>query len=687
MQLAQALPSFEATRSGHKVSDIALLDREGVPIQTLRLDKQQRVLPWVSLAEVSPALLRAMLYSEDRRFYEHSGVDWSAVASSAWANLWNSRTRGASTLSMQLVGLLEQDLARPREGRSPAQKVSQLWLAGRLEAQWSKAQILEAYLNRVPLRGDLIGVPAAALALFDKSPAGLDAREAALLAALLRAPNAKPALVAQRACVLLQVQGLGKDCAGLEPQAQAALQRRGGMPPGEQLAPHYARLVLRREGPNAQRSSLSAALQRQALALLRQQLGELQGHQVEDGAVIVLDNASGAVLAWVGSSGSGFSDAPEVDAVLARRQPGSTLKPFVYELALERRLITAASLLDDSPAQIQTGNGLYLPQNYDKRFRGWVSARTALGNSLNVPAVRVGAMLGADPLAERLNALGLKLAEPGGYYGAALALGSADVSLLALANAYRTLANGGVYSAVALPGAEPARRRVAEAGASFIVTQMLADNNARALTFGLDSALATSGFAAVKTGTSKDMRDNWCVGFSDRFTVGVWVGNASGEAMHQVSGVSGAAPVWAGLMRWLHRDRPSRPPLPPAGVLALKTQFEAAREADRMEWFLAGSELARVQATAEVQSLAAQGIKSPRDGSVYALDPDIPPRAQRLRFEGEAGVWQLDGRRLGQGAALSWAPMPGRHELRLLSDSGKLIQSVRFEVRGASLRR
>jgi penicillin-binding protein 1C len=269
-----------------------------------------------------------------------------------------------------------------------------------------------------------------------------------------------------------------------------------------------------------------------------------------------------------------LSDAAQVDGVTARRQPGSTLKPFIYELAFERRLITPASLLDDSPAQIATTNGLYLPQNYDKDFKGWVSARTALGASLNVPAVRVGAMLGPDTLLARLNALGLALPESGGYYGHALALGGADVTLLALTNAYRSFANGGVFTPVALRSTIANPQRVADAGAVYLVTDILADNAARARTFGLDSALVTGGFAAVKTGTSKDMRDNWCIGFTDRYTVGVWVGNASGEAMHHVSGVSGAAPIWQALVRQLHQGQPSRRPLMPAGVVAEAVAME-----------------------------------------------------------------------------------------------------------------
>ena len=677
---AQALPGFAEFRSSHKVSDPLLLDRHGEPLQSLRLDKNRRALPWVPLAQMSPALLRALLLSEDRRFYEHSGVDWGAVAASAWGNLWNERTRGASTLTMQLAGLMDADLARPAAGRSATQKLGQAFSAKRLEASWSKAQILEAYLNSVPFRGELVGIAALSQTLFGKRPDGLDAQEGAIAASLLRAPNAKPSVVAQRACAVLKEQGLS--CAGVEGQLTAALQRRAGMPLGEQLAPHYARQVLRADGPAAQRSSLDGRLQRLAVATLKRQLAELGGRNVEDGAVLVLDNASGAVLAWVGSSGGSLSTAPELDFVLARRQPGSTLKPFVYQLALEKRLITAASLLDDSPAQLSTGHGLYLPQNYDRSFRGWVSARAALGNSLNVPAVRLGAMLGADALFERLNSWGLALPESGGYYGDSLALGSPDVSLLALTNAYRALANGGRWGPV--PGRP--QRRVADAASAFIVSDMLADNSARALTFGLDSELATRGFAAVKTGTSKDLRDNWCVGFSERYTVGVWVGNAGGEPMHGVSGISGAAPVWQALMAYLHRGQPSKAPVAPASLLRQTVAFESGGEPVRPEWFVRGTEQVRMRASAQQDAQQMAGIANPRDGAIYALDPDIPPAAQKIRFEGEPGVWVLDGKRLGRGARLSWAPWPGRHELKLLDSRGQVLQAIKFEVRGATLK-
>ncbi len=656
---AHALPTFDAVQAAHRPSDLLLLDRSGAPLQTMRTDANVRRGAWLPLAEMSPALREAVRLSEDQRFWQHSGVDWRSLAAAAWANAWNTRTRGASTLTMQLAGLLDGGLARPAGGRSLIGKLGQATAAIALETQWSKTQVLEAYLNLVPLRGDSVGVPAAAWGLFGKAPSGLDGAEAAILAALLRAPNADAAEVTRRACALLQQQGDG--CTGLATSTAQAFARRPGAAPGEALAPHFARAWL--AAGNGPRTTLDAPLQRAAVALLRQQLAELHGRAVEDGAVLVLDNASGEVRAWVGSSGP-LSAAADVDAVLARRQPGSTLKPFVYALAFEQRLLTPASVLDDAPLQVAAGSGLYTPQNYDHGFKGLVSARTALASSLNVPAVRVGAMLGQDALFERLQRAGLQLRESAGYHGPALALGSAEVTLLDLTNAYRMLANGGRWSAVrGLGKGAPAPPRQAFAPATaYLVADILADGAARATTFGFDSPLVTRGWAAVKTGTSKDLRDNWCIGFSERYTVGVWVGNAGGAPMHAVSGVAGAAPVWRQLMALLHTGSASRAPAAPAGITRVGAEV-----------FIAGT--LPLQGGAALRRF---GIESPRDGSVLVIDPDIPPAQQRLVFEGAAGQWLLDGRAMGHGSVLHWLPRPGRH--RLQWRSGAASDSVDFEV-------
>ncbi|WP_234413756.1 penicillin-binding protein 1C [Ideonella sp. A 288] len=700
-----AVPGFVEVQQAHRPSDTWFVDRHGEPLQALRTDLQARRGAWLPLAQFSPALRELAVQGEDRRFWTHAGVDWPAAARSAWANAQGrGAVQGASTITMQLAALLDPALDRPSGGRSLGQKLSQVAAARDIEAGWRKPQILEAYLNLVPLRGELVGVPAAAQALFGKHPSGLDRAESALLVALLRAPSAPAARVTDRACALLAAPPRCERVAALAERVLAGRSHAVQSPTriaeprsGEALAPHFARWLSSAPpgvsgGPTI-RTTLDARLQRLARQLLREQLAELQGREVEDGAVLVLDNASGEVLAWVGSSGPGLSEAHEVDAVLARRQPGSTIKPFVYGLAFEQGLLTPASLLGDTPADLDGGSGAFMPRNYDHRYRGWVSARTALASSLNVPTARVADLLGADALFDRLQGFGMALSGTGGHHGLALALGSADVTLLHLANAYRSLANGGLWTPVTGrprgTATAPAPRRVLDTRAAFHVADILADAGARAATFGLDSALVTRGFAAVKTGTSKDMRDNWCIGFTDRYTVGVWVGNAGGAPMRQVSGTQGAAPVWRALVSHLHERQVSRAPRPPAGLVAQALRFEPALEPPRSEWLLAAAPATvplRVQAGEQVVLQRPAGIAHPRDGTVFALDPDMPSPVQRIRFTGEAGQWWLDGRLLGHGPSLAWAPWPGRHRLALKSADGRVVDQVAFEVRGATVR-
>jgi len=727
---AHAVASFDEVKRDFRPSETLVLDRSGELIQRLRTDKAVRRGQWVALPDVSPALRTALVLSEDKRFYEHSGVDWRAVSAAAWGNLWNTKTRGASTISMQLAGLLDEDWRAGAGGRSITQKVGQTVSAQMLEARWRKDQILEAYLNLVPFRGEMVGIDALSRTLFGKAAHGLDEREAAIAAALVRAPNAKAAQVSQRACGVLKVmQAPAKvDCEGLDLFAAAALQRKA-FDASEGVAPHLARrlvatptvraeLVEARAGKQAGTSTssvrtvvstLRAPLQRFAVQTLTQQLRELRGRHVEDGAIVVLDNATGEVLAWVGSSGE-LSDAAEVDGVMALRQPGSTLKPFLYAQAIAEKRITAASLLEDSSSQIQTSGGLYIPQNYDRQFKGLVSARTALGASLNVPAVRTLVMVSPDAFHKQLKAVGLPLKESGDYYGYSLALGSSEVSLLSLTNAYRTLANGGRYSAPSLAkNPKPVFRPALDARAAFIATDIMADPLARARTFGTDSILATRFWTAVKTGTSKDMRDNWAMGFSQRYTVGVWVGNASGAPMWDVSGTSGAAPIWAALMNYLHKTERSRAPAPPAGLVQSRTQFGnqggTPLEAARNEWFIQGTEQAVFAANSgngdfgpakasrsgkkpAAEADAPPRITAPASGTIIALDPDIPPKNQRISFsaEGRGTRWIMDGKEFARGPQAQWLPWPGRHVVQLVDAGGKVADEIRFEVRGAGVR-
>ena len=713
-----ATPSFEEVKSAFQPSDVQILDKNGEWLHSLRTDKTVRRGQWVALADISPALRTAMVLSEDKRFYEHSGVDWRAVSAAAWGNVWNTKTRGASTITMQLAGLMDEDLKNAAGGRSVLQKVGQTVSAQMLERSWRKDQILEAYLNNVPFRGEMVGIDALSRTLFGKAAHGLDDREAAVTAALVRAPNARAAAVAQRACGVFKVMQptVKTDCVGLDLYVTAALQRKE-FDPSSGIAPHVARRVLSADSSRTVTTTLRAPLQRFAVQTLDRQLRELQGRHVEDGAIVVLDNATGAVLAWVGSSGE-FSRAGEVDGVTALRQPGSTLKPFLYAQAIAERRLTAASLLEDAPTHIQTAGGLYIPQNYDHQFKGWVSVRTALGSSLNVPAVRTLVMVSPDAFAKQLKALGLPLKEGGDFYGYSLALGSAEVSLLNLTNAYRSLANGGRFSPTSIifhpePVEGVSANGKASTGlaktvgtsaldprAAYIVSDILSDTNARARTFGTDSVLATRFWSAVKTGTSKDMRDNWAVGYSQRYTVGVWVGNASGSPMWDVSGTTGAAPIWAAVMQFLHKNQPSTAPSVPANLVQTLAQFgqngsqaAPALEATRQEWFLAGTEQSQFAinkiAIQAVNTMATAKITAPISGTIIALDPDIPPNRQRVSFEaqGTSLAWLMDGKPFAKGATTQWLPWPGRHVVQLVDAKGVKLDEIRLEVRGAGVRR
>jgi penicillin-binding protein 1C len=676
---AAAVPSPEQVRNAWRPSDAVLLDRHGVELQSLRIDMTARRLAWVPLDEISPALTRMVLQAEDQRFYEHGGVDLRAIGKAAWDNLFRTRARGASTVTMQLAGLLDPALQSGASGRSWSQKWDQMAAARELEARWSKPQILEAYLNLLTFRGEVQGIAAASQSFFAKAPSGLDDAEAAILASLIRGPNASPATVARRACALAKENSLSVSCDSIRAMALVALAHPQGRA-GASLAPQAARKLLQIPAGRVA-STIDADVQRFVQESLRQQLMALKPRNVNDAAAVVLDNRTGEILAYVGNAGDS-----DVDGVMALRQAGSTLKPFLYELAIEKRLLTAASILDDSPIDISTPAGLYIPQNYDKDFKGYVSVRTSLASSLNVPAVRTLVMTGMDPFYNRLKDLGLdSLTEGADYYGYSLALGSAEVNLLSLTNAYRALANGGVTGPARLleqPAA--AQRRVMDPAAVFVIGDILSDRAARNVTFGLANELATQYWSAVKTGTSKDMRDNWCIGFSQDYTVGVWVGNFDGEPMWDVSGVTGAAPVWRDVMDWLHKDAPRRRPSAPAGVLSLRIAYEPALEPERSEWFVAGTESSKIELVAEPKRVPK--IRYPGNGSIIAIDPDIPPGRQRVFLQAQAAralSWRLDGVVVAPASGeFAWPPVAGMHRLELSDDAGRTVDAIGFEVRG-----
>ncbi|MBF0110785.1 MAG: penicillin-binding protein 1C [Magnetococcales bacterium] len=676
------MPSFAEVRASWRPSDQLLLDRTGTVLHETRVSFRGRRLSWTPLREVSPLALEILVAAEDRRFRHHGGVDWRALMAAFRGRLTGSGRRGGSTITMQLAGLLDHNLAGRAGGRSLGEKWRQMRAAWGLEQTWSKDEILEAYLNRVTFRGEMEGIGTAARGLFDKGADALTRSDGVILASLLRSPNARDAEIVARACRLAARVAPSRPCDAVREDVDRMSRRGRWISPLRSEAPHLARALLKNgDGEGDVVTTLDGDLQRFVRGVLDAELARLAGENVRQAAALVLANKRGTVLAYVGNAPRGEADS-QVDGVQALRQAGSTLKPFLYGLAIEQRRLTAASLLEDAPLDIVTGRGLYVPRNYDDRFMGWVSVRTALASSLNVPAVKALLLTGLDAVVTRLRRLGFSgILERAEFYGPAIALGSVEVRLWQLVNAYRTLANGGMFSQprVRVDQGDGEETRVFSRESAFIIADILADPSARVATFGLDNSLKLPFWSAVKTGTSKGMRDNWCVGFSREWTVGVWVGNFDGEPMHDVSGVSGAAPAWRAVMSYLGGS--GGDPEAPPGVERTRTRFAREEEGTRQEWYVSGTAMTTVERVRQRQG--GVRISYPGTGVIMALDPDIPSARERVLFRMDpfqAGYrWRLDGVILDHG--MGWAPVRGRHFLELLDDQGAVMDHARFEVR------
>lgn len=527
-----------------------VLDRHGALLSERPAPERAR---GEAVAAPPEALARAIIAAEDRRFLDHPGVDPRAILRAAVANLRAGEVvQGGSTLTQQLVRTL---WTRPPGLRG------KLWEAAwavRLELHLTKAEILSAYLNRVYLGGVAYGVDAAARALYDKRPEALSVAEAALIAALPRRPGAldpfrdRAGAKVARDRVLDTMLEVGHLTAEEHRQAlEQPLGLRREPPMGGVW--HLVRRL--NPAPGALRVTLDARLQKDVEALARGMVASLHDKAVSQAAVIVVDRQSAEVLAYVGSVGF---DSPggQVDGVMAPRSPGSALKPFIYQLGLERRDITLASALMDLPQTWTTTHGAWTPTNYDERYHGPILAREALARSLNIPAVRVLEAVGVATLHHRLTALGLTtLAERPDHYGLGLALGDAEVRLDELTAAYLALASGGRARPLVfrVEDPRPVGVQVGSAQAAALILDALDDDSARAGAFGAGSVLEPAFEMAAKTGTSVGWRDNWAFGVTGELVIGVWVGNFDGAPMREVSGITGAAPLLRAVAERAHR--------------------------------------------------------------------------------------------------------------------------------------
>ncbi|PZV10088.1 MAG: penicillin-binding protein 1C [Leptolyngbya sp.] len=736
--MVRSLPYFAPIRASDLVQTqqaAEFTDRNGLPLGTI-LTRDQNHTVSVSLAQVSPPFLQAIVAAEDQRFYHHGALDERAIARSLLEALQAKQiVSGASTITMQLARMLD---GSPRTAQA---KLQEIWTSWRLSAGMSKAEILQAYLNRLPMGSNIYGVEAASRIYFGIPASDLTLAQASLLAAVPNDPNRlNPydhllSLKKRQSYVLDRMVQDGYITRAQSDRAYTEATALQSRQQGIVAAPHFLFWLanqLPANHPAQVRTTLDRPLQQFVEAQTLQVVRSLAPHNVHHAAVLVLDNQTGDVLAYVGSPDY-FANAQlgQNDGVQALRQPGSTLKPFLYQLALENRTIQPNTILADVPTRYAIpGARLYSPSDYSETFQGPVRVRLALANSLNVPAVKTLEKVGVSTFLDRLHQLGFHhLTQPPEHYGLGLTLGSGEVSLWELAQAYLTLARQGNSTELRVRSTEsnqstPNLLPSPSPSTWLLITDMLSDRHARARAFGVDSLLALPFPAAVKTGTSSDYRDTWTVGFTTKYTVAVWVGNFDSAPMQKVSGVMGAAPLWNRIMLHLHEQQEPKSFQLPTGLVQrpicsvsgarptpacptvvqeyLFAEDVAAYEQEGDRFFPTVQGKPQFKLPAEynewlarqpknLSSATAMGLRivSPRSGDVFAIGKN--DSAQRLEFK-LAGTsktaldWRLNGQPLAVSSSSSffWKPQAGTWTLQI--KQGQQTDQVQFEVQVADAR-
>jgi penicillin-binding protein 1C len=705
------IPIPQSRLSPIPVLSLRFADRDGRPLREILSDEGGRCR-WVSLGEISPDMIRAVIAAEDKRFPFHGGLDPYALARAVVQLIGRGQVvSGASTITQQLVRNIY------RFPRSIPSKIVEAWLAVRLEHTLSKEEILIQYLNRIAYGRQAFGIEAAARFYFDKPAADLSLAEASYLASLPRAPGRvrlsldEPIRSDGRKSVLRRMARLQM----ISPETMERTLREPLRPAAaarDFQAPHFVEFALAglsdadRTGAAEIRTTLELPLQSKAEFVVH--LRSLEKKGLTNGAAVVLENGSGAVRAMVGSRD--YDDevhGGQVNGALALRQPGSTLKPLTYALALENGL-TAATVIDDAPTEFSSLAGTFSPDNYDRRFHGPIRLRSALASSYNVPAVTVLDLLGPERLYRRLKEMGFRsLQKQADYYGIGLTLGNGEVTLLELARAYAALARGGIYLEERViesvigkngrrqsPDASPSPIRIFSPAASYIITEILADRDARIPTFGYRSPLNLPFPAAVKTGTSKDFRDNWTVGYTPRYTVAVWVGNFDGAPMQNISGVAGAGPLFRDLMLLLEAPNPEASFPEPPGIVRRKIcplsgeRPSSACPSAITEIFAAGTEPQGVCSLPHLPApersevriagrpRASVEVDFPHDGDVFKIDSILRSEYQSLTLRANietpplprTAEWIVNGVRVaevGPPFRWTWNLKPGSYTIKV----------------------
>ena len=715
------------------VVSLQILDRNNNLLREV-LSREGGRCTWVSLKDISPLLVAATVAAEDKNFFHHPGIDVLALGRAVYLNIKHRRIiSGASTITQQLVRNIYH------KKRTLLTKIVEAWNALRLEKKLSKEDILIQYLNRISYGNQAFGIEAAAKLYFDKRAADLSLAESAFLAGLPRSPsilnpyrNLSGARKRQGE-VLRQIFDLGfikkqdLDRSLSEPLNILS----------ENIkfrAPHFCDYILTRIPNNDQaltgsiHTTLDYNLQYKIEKLAVNHIDSLIRKNITNVSVVVMENSSGDIQAMLGSKDFfDFSIDGQVNGATSLRQPGSTLKPFTYALALDSGM-TAASILEDEEIQFQTPTGSYMPQNYDKKFHGPVRLRKALACSYNIPAVSVLEKIGTDRLYLKLHEAGFaSLQKRPGHYGIGLTLGNGEVTLLELVQAYSTLSRQGSYlpsrSITHLKGInkaepeEPGRsysKKIFSAQSAYILTHILSDSDARIPSFGYNSPLNLPFPCASKTGTSKDFRDNWTIGFTTQYTVGVWVGNFDGQPMHNVSGITGCGPLYRDIMLLLHKNtskiefsRPDR--IVTASICSVSGQLAADNcPGSIIEVFAEGNSPSQFCEIHGDLSLSNQNhpaledirffnnilsVTFPVHGDVFKLDPILRKEYQMMKLRAKVrkgfGIkkieWWLNGKKIGVSSSphsVSWKLKPGYYKIHVRTVKEKqIIKSKTIDFR------
>ncbi len=679
-----AIPT-SLTLDASNLRKVQVLDRNNIPL-TITYQNHWNIHDYVPLHDIPSFLQQAFIMSEDKRFFDHAGVDWIARLHALWQNLKALQpVRGASTISEQVIRMWHP---RPRTLWSR-------WLEGleasRLEKRFSKADILEFYLNQLPYANQRRGVVQAARHYFDRDLDTLSRKEMLALAVLVRAPGRfdlhraasdvqqpirnllerlyKTGTVNKEQYTQIHADNLQIEKSHLAVQAS-------------HFVHHLYRSVSTMDLQNRVRwrTTLDAALQAKIQNIVNHAVKDLQKFRVSNGAVLVVDHRAHEAIAWVnaGEERDGIL-LSWIDAVTAPRQPGSTLKPFLYAVALEKGW-TAATLLDDQPLSQPIGFGLHTYRNYSRIHYGPLLLRDALGNSLNIPALRTIQFVGVDTLLNCLHDLGIQsLYRHPDYYGEGLALGNGEITLFELVRAYTVLASQGVYQPLKLLFNDldepPVSRKIFSSEVASLIGSILSDPDARKLEFGEGSLLRLPVETAVKTGTSNDYRDAWAIGFNHRYTVGVWMGNLDHTRMNGITGARGPALVLRSVFAELNRHRQSRPLYVSPRLVQIEICRDTGRLADDQcpsyrEWFIPGTE-PDPRNPALDQKRPCHLIQ-PTNGLQLAMDPRIPDDQEAFSFklaeipQLSAVDWYVDNKILATTSAgeYLWSLRPGQHTTR-----------------------